>query len=80
MFNVSVRSECVQQLWYHLQYLFYHMQEFRQCIGLLTSRSRVLCAIGRAVSMYTGAKAALQYPVSATFNHTEDYSKLNGLD
>ena len=25
--------------------------------------------------MYTGAKAAPQYPVGATFNHTEDYRK-----
>ena len=30
---------------------------------------------GRAVSMYTGAKAASQHAVGATFNHTEDYSK-----
>ncbi len=26
--------------------------------------------------MYTGAKAASQYTVGASFNHTEDYSKL----
>ena len=31
--------------------------------------------LGRAVSMYTGAKVALQHAVGATFNHTEDYSK-----
>ncbi|XP_046850155.1 cleavage stimulation factor subunit 1-like isoform X2 [Xenia sp. Carnegie-2017] len=28
---------------------------------------------GRAVSMYTGAKSNSQYPVGASFNHTEDY-------
>ena len=46
-----------------MKHYFLHMYVYFICLG-------------RAVSMYTGAKAAPQYPVGASFNHTEDYSEI----